>query len=101
MFDQASRYYHLDSAQYTFPNGRTVTYRRRRSLPRAEDMPILEEITVAEGERLDQIAARTFGNPEHFWRICDANNALFPFDLTDEPGRTLKIPIPQFEAEQR
>jgi nucleoid-associated protein YgaU len=101
MFDQGSRYYNLDSVQYTFPNGRTVTYKRRRILPKAEDMPMLEEVTVVDGERLDQIAARTLGNPEHFWRICDANEALNPFELTKEPGRTLRIPIPQFEAERR
>ncbi len=66
----------------------------------AEDMPLLEEVAVQEGERLDQIAARTLGNAEHFWRICDANNAMNPFDLTDEPGRKLRIPVPQFEGKQ-
>jgi nucleoid-associated protein YgaU len=101
MFDQGSRYYYLDSAHYTFPSGLTVTYRKRRILPRAEDMALKEEVTVTEGERLDQIAYRTLGNPEHFWRICDANNAMNPFELTDEPGRTLRIPVPQFEAVQQ
>jgi hypothetical protein len=53
---------------------------------------------VTEGERLDLIAARFFGDPEHFWRICDANNAMNPFDLTDGIGQRLRIPVPQVET---
>ena len=40
------------------------------------------------GDRLDLITARTLGDPEQFWRICDANDALDPDDLA-EPGRRL------------
>ncbi len=55
------------------------------------------EITVNDGDRLDLITAKTLGDPEQFWRVCDANNAMNPFDLTAEPGRTLRVPVPQFE----
>jgi hypothetical protein len=52
------------------------------------------------GDRLDLIAARALGDAEHFWQVCDANNAMNPFDLTAEVGSTLRIPLPQFrEAE--
>jgi hypothetical protein len=27
-----------------------------------------------------------------FWRICDANGAMWSPDLTSEPGRTIVIP---------
>jgi len=100
MFEPSSRYYHLEKAEYTMPDGRIVIYRRRRFLPRGEDMPLLAEVTVTEGDRLDLIAAKTLGNPEQFWRICDANNAMNPTDLTaaSEIGRILRIPLPQIEA---
>ncbi len=65
--------------------------------PRAETLPLLVEVTVAEGDRLDLIAARTLGDPEQFWRVCDANNAMNPADLM-APGRILRVPVPQVEA---
>jgi nucleoid-associated protein YgaU len=56
---------------------------------------VLAEHMVTEGERLDQITARYLGDPEQFWRVADANNAMRPDDLTAEVGRTLRIPLPQ------
>ena len=72
-----------------------MTYKRRRFLPRGEDMDLLVEVSVTEGDRLDLIAARSLGDAEHFWLICDANDALNPFSLTEEPGRKLRVPIPR------
>lgn len=95
MFEQSSRYYNLETATHTTIDGRTLAYKRRRFLPRGENMPLLGEIVVAQGDRLDLMAARTLGDPLHFWRICDANNAMNPPDLTEEPGVTLRIPVPQ------
>ena len=45
-----------------------------------------------QGERLDHIAQRVYQDPEIFWRICDANLALWPPDLVAEPGRIIKVP---------
>ena len=42
-------------------------------------------------DRLDLVAFRYFQDPEQFWRICDANGALWPDDLL-EPGNVLLIP---------
>jgi nucleoid-associated protein YgaU len=56
-------------------------------------MALLEEHVVAEGERLDQIAAQRLGDPEQWWRIADANDALVPAEL-EEPGTTLRITRP-------
>ena len=44
---------------------------------------------------MDQIAASELGDPLQFWRICDANGAMRPQDLTDTPGRLLRITLPQ------
>ena len=95
MFQETSRYYSLETATYTAPDGRTLSYKRRRFLPRSEDLTTLVEVMVAEGERLDLITQRTLGDPEQYWRVCDANDAMKPRELAEESGRTLKIPVPE------
>ncbi len=95
MFEPTSRYTPLETVQMTALDGRVIAYKRRRFLPQADDLPLLVEATVAPGERLDLIASRTLGDPEQFWRICDANDAMRPSDLTDEAGRVLRVPVPQ------
>ncbi|MGH2354068.1 MAG: LysM peptidoglycan-binding domain-containing protein [Chloroflexota bacterium] len=95
MFEPTSRYYTVETAKRTTPDGRVIAYKRRRFLPRGGSMALLVEVTVAQGDRLDLIAARTLGDPEQFWRICDANNAMNPSDLTAQPGRVLRVPVPQ------
>jgi hypothetical protein len=97
MFEPTSRYANLETAKLTAPDGRVIAYKRRRFLPRPAAMAVLAEVTVAQGERLDLIAARALGDPEQFWRICDANGAMNPVELTGEPGRALRVPAPQFE----
>ncbi|HZT57821.1 MAG TPA: LysM domain-containing protein, partial [Pyrinomonadaceae bacterium] len=52
------------------------------------------EHTVTQGERLDQIAAQYLGDPEQFWRICDANGALRPEELL-ETGRRVRLTLPE------
>jgi hypothetical protein len=95
VFAQASRYYHLETAQLATADGRSLAYKRRRFLPPGDGMPVLVEVTVTQGDRLDLITARTLGDPEQFWRVCDANNAMSAFDLTAELGRALRVPLPQ------
>jgi len=95
MFDYTSRYYNLETATYTASDGKSIAYIRRRFLPQGKDLPLLLEMRVEQSDRLDLIANRTIGDPEQFWRICDANDAMNPFDLTKEPGNTLRVPIPQ------
>lgn len=95
MFDPTSRYYNLEIATLDVPGGRTVSYVRRRFLPRGSGLPLLAEVAVAQGERIDLVAHRTLGDSEAYWRVCDANDAMDPADLTREPGRRLRVPIPQ------
>jgi hypothetical protein len=95
MFDFTSRYARLENAQYTTAEGRLVTYKRRRFLPPGAALPLLAEVQVRQGERLDLVAQRTLGDPLEFWRICDANDALNPFDLVEPEGQTLRVPVPQ------
>ena len=95
MFDHTSRYYNLQVATLTLSSGRTVSYVRRRFLPQGDTLPLLAEVPVAQGERIDLVTNRTLGDPLAFWRICDANNAMEPQALTAEPGRLLRVPLPQ------
>lgn len=95
MFDKHSRYATLDTLTHVTAGGETITYVKRRFLPPGDQHQLLVELSVGAGDRLDLIAARTIGNPEQYWRICDANRCMDPFELTDEPGRVLDIPLPQ------
>jgi len=42
-------------------------------------------------DRLDHLAFRFYQDPLRFWQICDAADALDPFDAL-EPGRPVTIP---------
>jgi len=95
MFDYKSRYYNLETVKLTLPDGREAVYKRRRFLPDGASMPLLAEVTVRDSDRLDLISYRTLGDPLQFWRVADANDAMNPFELTDEPGRVLRVPVPQ------
>jgi len=75
MFETTSRYSAVENATLKTPGGRSIVYKKRRFLPHGENIPPLLEVTVFENDRLDTITARTLGDPEQFWRICDANNA--------------------------
>jgi len=97
MFDYTSRYYSLETATYTAADGKSTAYKRRRFLPRGKNLPLLMQARAEQSDRLDLIAGRTIGDPEQFWRVCDANDAMNPFDLIEEPGATLRIPVPQNE----
>ena len=93
MFSATSRYTNLEIATYQTSDGRTVVYVRRRFVP-VFSGTVLVEHQVVERDRLDNITAHYLGDPEQFWRICDANTAMQPDDLTAEIGRDLNIPSP-------
>jgi hypothetical protein len=90
MFAKESRYYNIEDA--TIVSDRmTITYKKRRFLPDASKISLLQEMTISSGDRLDRIAARLGGDPEQYWRICDTNNVMHPLELTNEPGTIVKI----------
>ncbi len=100
-FAPTSRYYGIETATFTLADGRIATYVRRRFLPRADAFTVLVEHTVREGERLDNIAASYLGDPEQFWRLCDANEAMQPEALVEQPGDKLNITLPEGVAGAR
>jgi hypothetical protein len=95
MFSMTSRYFSIPTAKIETPGGETVVYVRRRFVPPPERFALLQEHTVTQGERLDNITAHFLGDPEQFWRICDANGAMRPEELTETIGRKLRITLPE------
>ncbi|HXH11993.1 MAG TPA: LysM domain-containing protein [Alphaproteobacteria bacterium] len=95
LFPPTSRYHGIDTATLTMADGRTVVYLRRRFVPPPERFALLQEHTVSQGDRLDNLAAQYLGDPEQFWRLCDANAAMHPEELTDTVGRTLRVTLPE------
>lgn len=89
MFFEGSRYEDVPEAEIETEDGRTVRYKRIRRIPDVEGS---RKHVVREGERLDLVAADRLGDPERFWRICDANRELWPPALTEEPERRLRLP---------
>ena len=94
-FPLTSRYYGIDTTRMTAGDGRVLVYLRRRFVPPPERFALLLEHVVSDGERLDTVAARHLDDPEAYWRIADANAAMRPEDLTDTPGRHLRITLPE------
>lgn len=95
MFSITSRYANIPITQIQMSDGKVIAYVQRRFIPPSERFALLQEHNIADGERLDHIAHRYLGDSEQFWRIADANNAFAPEELTDEPGRRLRITLPE------
>jgi hypothetical protein len=95
LFPPTSRYYGIDTSTIEKEYGEEIIYIKRRFLPSSDRFALLQEHVVFQGERLDNITARYFGDPEQFWRICDANSAMRPDELTETIGRRLRITLPE------
>lgn len=95
LFSATSRYYGLDTDTLDLPQGKTVIYLRRRFVPPPERFQVLEEHTVVQGDRLDNLAVQYLGDPTLFWRLADANRAMRPEELTQALGRKLRITLPE------
>lgn len=94
-FPITSRYYGIETTQIETAGGKTVVYLKRRFIPPPERFELLQEHLVTEGDRLDNITARYLGDPEQFWRVCDANGVMYPDELTETIGRRIRITLPE------
>lgn len=95
LFQPNSRYCGIDTATLRAADGRAIAYIRRRFIPQPERLVLHCEHVVVRGDRLDNLAHKYLGDPELFWRICDANNAMRPGELTERIGRVLRITLPE------
>jgi len=94
-FPPTSRYHGLATAKFQTKDGRSVVYVGRRIIPPADRLALLQEHTVSQGDRLDNLANQYMGDPEQFWQICDANPVIRPEELTEMIGRKLRITLPE------
>jgi len=94
LFPSSSRYHAVETAEMEAPDGSRVIYMRRRFIPQPERFALLQEHTVTQGDRLDNVSAHYLGDPEMFWRLCDANAAMHPRELTETIGRRLRVTLP-------
>ena len=88
MFFKGSRYEKVPTTTLTDASGRVIAFKTTRFIGPA---PALEGHRVMSVERLDNIAWEHYRDPERYWRICDANLALWPDDLL-EPAAVLLVP---------
>ena len=94
LFGATSRYHGVEIATLELDD-RTISYLRRRFVPASDRFALLHEHIVTAGDRLDNIAAQDLGDPELFWRIADANDAIRPDELIETVGRRLRITLPE------
>ena len=94
-FPPNSRYQGVGTAKLTSTDGRTVVFLKRRFVPAPEEFALIQEHSVVQGDRLDNITAKYLGDPEQFWRLCDANGAIRPDELTETIGNQVRITLPQ------
>lgn len=95
-FPTDSRYYGSKTLTYTTPQGQAITYLERRFVPQPgpPNFATIAQHVVHQGDRLDLIAARYFGDPLLFWLLCDANGAIDPNSLVEIAGSVLNITSP-------
>ena len=94
-FPATSRYHGVDTATLETADGRIIVYLRRRFVSPPERFTLVQEHTVVQGDRLDNLAARYLGDPEQFWRLCDSNGVMSPEELTEEVGFRIRITLPE------
>jgi hypothetical protein len=92
MFSKSSRYAKVPNAELTDAKGRQVTYKQTRFIGPATPR---QGHILTEGERLDHVAHFYYKDATRFWRICDANAAMWPDDLAADIGRKIIIPAAQ------
>ena len=91
VFPENSRYRGIATATLQ-ARGQTMVYLRRRFIPSPDQLTPIQQHTVKQGERLDNLSAQFLGDPELYWRLCDAKGAMRPEEL-ELPGITLTIAL--------
>ncbi len=94
-FPPTSRYHGIDVATMERVDGRSIVYLRRRFVPPPEHFELLQIHTVVQGDRVDNLANQYLGDPEQFWKMCDANAVMRPQELTMTVGNKIRITLPE------
>ena len=94
-FPATSRYHGITALQIPAADGSAIVYLKRRFIAPREQFTVIGIHFVTQSDRLDNIAAKYLGDPELFWRICDANAVIVPNELTDTIGEQILITLPE------
>lgn len=94
-FAPNSRYHGIGTLQIDGPDGTPIVYLKRRFIAQPDQFSVIAVHNVVEGDRIDNLAAAFLGDPELYWRICDANVAMTPEELTETVGAQILITLPE------
>ncbi|MBN1511745.1 MAG: hypothetical protein JXB13_07005 [Phycisphaerae bacterium] len=89
MFFKGSRYATVETLDWTDSDERVIRFKATRFITTPAAVTAQ---TVCSADRLDLLAHHHFRDAERFWRICDANVAMWPDDLLRPVGRRIEIP---------
>ncbi len=95
LYPPNSRYYGQPTLTFTGPDGTPIAYLSQRFVPQPDTLSLVRTHSVVQGDRIDNIASSAFNDPQLYWRICDANNAMRPSKLTQTIGTLLRLTLPQ------
>jgi nucleoid-associated protein YgaU len=94
MIDQNSRYANAPEAELTLADGSTVRYIVPPILPHPDSYSPARQHRVTDSDRADILAAKAYGQATAWWLIANANTAAHPDQITDPPGVSRVIPMP-------
>ena len=94
LFGPNSRYTGIPTATLTLPDGTTVVHAAPTPGPGAGGVRDRGGLHLRGGDRLDNVTYRQLGDPELFWRLCDANRVLSPEEL-EVLNRSIRISFPE------
>lgn len=73
LYPPTSRYHGAELATMGTADGRSIVHLKRRFVPAPEELSLIQEHTVVQGDRLDNLAHKYLGDPEQFWQIGRAH----------------------------
>ena len=94
-FAPTSRYHGIEATTLEAADGTVNMFIRRRMISPPEQFLLLQEHSVVQGDRIDNLSAHYLGDPLQFWRICDANAVMRPEEITETTGRRIRITLPE------
>jgi hypothetical protein len=94
-FPDNSRYHSIAVTTLEQNSDEPIAYLKRRFIPSPKRFAVLQEHTVVEGDRVDNLAAQYLGDAELYWRMCDANGVMRPDELTESTGAKIAITLPE------
>jgi hypothetical protein len=96
MFEPNSRYARKAVKTRVDAQGEEHAYVERRFLPRDENLRTLSETRLREGDRLDLVAYKNYGDSTQSWRLLDAQHIhLDPKALAERGDQALRVTLPE------